>query len=105
MVQGACGGSPAVIDVQLTDHGIEIPRSVPSGPVEFRIANTGTREHNLKIVGGGMEVESAIVVPGQSTTLETTLSTNRFDTFCAVGDHTSKERNEIGVTMTAAPAQ
>ena len=91
--------------LDLTDSGIEIPRTVPTGDVEFRITNAGTREHNLKIVGGGLEAESAVVEPGKSTTLQTTLTTSRFDTFCAVGDHTSKERNEVGVTITAAPAQ
>ncbi|RPI50238.1 MAG: hypothetical protein EHM55_21840 [Acidobacteria bacterium] len=101
----ACGRPRQVVEVVLTDQGIQIPKSVPSGEVEFRITNAGTRDHNLKIVGGGLEVESAVVEPGKSATLDTTLTTSRFDTFCAVADHTSKERNEAGVTITAASAQ
>ncbi len=105
MTHAACGGPRHAIDVRLTDHGVQILKSVPSGDVEFRITNGGTRDHNLKIVGGGLEIESPVVEPGKTATLAATLPTSRFDTFCAVGDHTSKERNEAGVTITAAPAQ
>ena len=82
-----------------------MPRSVPSGDLEFRIRNEGTRDHSMKIVGGGLEVESATIEPGEAGTLKVSLTPNRFDAFCAVGDHTSKERGEVGVTVTASPPQ
>src|SRR5688572_16008684 len=92
----ACGGSANVVDVRLTDTGIEMPRSLEVGATEFRITNAGTRDHSMKIAGSGIEVESVELPPGERGSLELTLPEGAgFNVFCAVGDHTAKEEGVI----------
>jgi len=91
----ACRGTQTV-EVKLTDQDIQMPRVVPSGDVEFRISNVGTRDHSMKVVGSGIEIESSDVQPGETGSLKMTIPPGAgFNVFCAVGDHTSREKGAV----------
>lgn len=46
-----------VVEVQLTDDGIEMPDDVPAGSLLFEVANSGTESHGFAIDGvdGGLD--------------------------------------------------
>jgi len=91
----ACRGSQ-IVEVKLSDQDIQMPRVVPSGDVEFRISNVGTRDHSMKLVGSGIEVESSDVQPGETGSLKMTIPPGAgFNVFCAVGDHTAREKGTV----------
>jgi hypothetical protein len=91
----ACSGTQTV-DVKITDNEIQMPRIVPSGDVEFRITNAGTRDHSMKVVGSGIEIESSDVPPGETGSLKMAIPPGAgFNVFCEVGDHTAREKGAV----------
>src|SRR5262245_45762842 len=48
-------GPTVVMEVRLTEFAIEMPKTMPPGPVTFSVTNAGTLEHNFEIEGEGFE--------------------------------------------------
>ncbi|HKH48748.1 MAG TPA: cupredoxin domain-containing protein [Thermoanaerobaculia bacterium] len=88
----ACGGDHSdakqanqVIEVHVTDHQLEMPTSLPTGPTTFKVVNTGTHEHSFQITGpaGDQKLETALK-PGETGSIELYLDTGTYRVFCPV---------------------
>ncbi|MEW6750115.1 MAG: hypothetical protein AB1505_03960 [Candidatus Latescibacterota bacterium] len=87
----ACGdddetGGPVgpgnTVEVELTDFTIEMPASVPAGPVEFVVTNTGNVEHNFEIEGQGIEEEfGSDLQPGEMKTMRLDLEPGTYEVY------------------------
>jgi len=91
----ACGGKK-IVDVRVTDQAIQMSHTLAGGQTEFRITNAGTRDHSMKIAGSGIEIESVDVPPGETRSLMLDVpDSGGFNVFCAVGDHTAREKGVV----------
>jgi uncharacterized cupredoxin-like copper-binding protein len=97
----ACGGSSNGGDegdvlqtIQVSENefsispaSIELPRA---GTYEFAVRNDGQISHALSIEesGGGNEVESGEITPGEKKTVRFTFSADgSFEMYCPIGNH------------------
>jgi plastocyanin len=72
--------------VSLTEFAIDMPTSLPAGPVVFTISNDGAAPHNFVVEGDGFEGRlPARVAPGASATLELDLPPGTYTVYCPVG--------------------
>ncbi len=60
---------------------------VSAGPIRFVIENGGTMQHDFAIQVNGTEQKSAMLEPGQSTTLKITLAPGTYTYRCTVPGH------------------
>ena len=104
LLLAACGGSSDGSDqsqagdvlqtIQLSETefsispaAIDVPRA---GTYEFAVKNDGQIAHALNIEesGGGNEVESGDIAPGETKTVRFTFSGDgSFEMYCPIGDH------------------
>ncbi len=88
----AAGTTPAAegqtVNVTLTEFRIEMPSSVPAGPVSFVVTNQGAVEHNFEVEGEGLEEEfDENLKPGETKTLTLDLAPGTYEVYCPVGNH------------------
>jgi Cupredoxin-like domain len=85
----AAGESPAVIvEVKLTEFSVEMPKTVPPGPLTFSVTNAGTMEHNFEIEGEGIEKKfDTNLKPGETRSLPVDLPAGTYRVYCPVKDH------------------
>jgi uncharacterized cupredoxin-like copper-binding protein len=91
---GADEGADALQTFQVSENefsinpaSIELPRA---GTYEFAVTNDGQISHALNIEesGGGNEVESGDIGPGEKKTVRFTFSGDgSFELYCPIGDH------------------
>ena len=86
------GTTPAAgaqtVEVTLTEFAIEMPSTIPAGPVAFVVTNNGTVEHNFEVEGEGIEEEfDENLQPGETQTLEVELEPGTYEVYCPVGNH------------------
>ncbi len=82
--------SPAgtVVEVNLDEYHIHMPTTIPSGSVSFQIRNTGNHEHNIRIVGHGVDATLPHnLKPGEHAELPLTLEPGTYKVTCPVGPH------------------
>ena len=84
-------GEPPIetIEVTETDFSLdpsEITLDQP-GTYVFRAVNSGTADHALEIEGEGIEEETEVIPPGESTELEVNLDPGTYKLYCPVGNH------------------
>jgi uncharacterized cupredoxin-like copper-binding protein len=87
---GSPTGSSAgqVVEVRLSEYKIEMPSSVPTGSVTFRVTNDGQQEHSFEVEGQATESElEANLAPGQSQTLTVDLQAGSYEFYCPVDGH------------------
>ena len=72
----ACGGGrpeqeAQVVQVQVTDNGIEMQNPLPTGLTTFQVTNSGTREHSFGLTGpsGDLKLEEPLK-PGETASME-----------------------------------
>ncbi|HEX4962187.1 MAG TPA: hypothetical protein VF173_15230 [Thermoanaerobaculia bacterium] len=81
----ACGGAShngqaqQTVQVRITDQGIEMPPSLPSGVTTFKVTNAGTTQHSFGITGpsGDQKLEAALK-PGESGALDIVLDAGTY---------------------------
>src|SRR5262245_51730007 len=79
------------VDVTLSEYKIEMPAALPAGPTTFRIANTGSKTHNFKIEGNGLEEKlKANLKKDDSGTMQVNLKPGSYKVTCPVWDHDHK---------------
>ena len=79
------------VEVTLTDHRIDMPRSIPAGKTAFIVTNSGKAKHNFEIEGQGIEKKFfASVDPNESKTLQLNLKPGNYKVFCPMEDHEGK---------------
>lgn len=95
-------GGAAEVPVSLTEFAIDMPTSLPAGPVVFTIRNDGSAPHNFVIEGDGVEGRlPARVAPGTSATLELDLPAGTYTVYCPVGNGAHRAQGmELTLTVT-----
>ena len=100
------GPPPAAVVVQLSEWKVTVAaRTVPAGPVLFRVANAGHIEHAFEVEGEGLEQRTAPIAPGADGTLSVTLKPGRYEIYCPLGGGAHKEagmRTTLTVTEGAS---
>jgi len=79
-----------VVEVTLKEYEIDMPDSLPAGPITFRVTNTGSHDHTLRIEGSG--VDSKIepnLKGGESKGLKVALTPGKDRITWPVGPHVS----------------
>jgi uncharacterized cupredoxin-like copper-binding protein len=85
----ACGGTAEqeiqAVQVRITDHGIEMPPSLPTGATTFEVTNAGSSAHSFALAGpaGDAKLEAPLK-PGETGTLEVVLDTGTYRVYCPV---------------------
>jgi uncharacterized cupredoxin-like copper-binding protein len=81
-------GPIPVVEVKLTEFTIEMPTTVPVGPVTFSVTNAGTMEHNFEVEGQGIEKKfDTNLKPGETRSLRVDLPAGTYTIYCPVDDH------------------
>lgn len=89
----ACGGDRAeeiqqqaqVVQVRVTDHQLEMPNPLPTGPTRLEITNAGTHDHSFGLTGpGGEQKLEAPLKPGETATMELYLDIGTYRAYCPV---------------------
>lgn len=87
----AATGGGEVVQVSLVDGSIDMPDTLPAGPVAFEVTNNGTMEHNFEIEGQGIEeVFDENLAPGDAQTMEVDLAAGEYHVYCPVADHAAQ---------------
>jgi uncharacterized cupredoxin-like copper-binding protein len=74
-----------VVLVKLVESKIDMPASIRSGPITFRVTNNGTVEHSLQIQGQGVDKKlDGNLKPGESRDLQVTLAPGSYQVFSPV---------------------
>jgi glucose/arabinose dehydrogenase/uncharacterized cupredoxin-like copper-binding protein len=95
----AATGAGQVVQVSLVDGAIEMPNTLPAGPVTFEVTNTGAMEHNFEVEGGDIEeVFAENLAPGESQTMAIELPAGEYRVYCPVADH-AQQGMELTLTV------
>lgn len=91
-VASTAGDGPVpIVEVKLTEFAIEMPPTVPIGPVTFSVTNAGTVEHNFEVEGQSLEEKFDVALkPGENRHLRVDLPGGTYTIYCPLDDH--KER-------------
>ncbi|MEZ4733947.1 MAG: cupredoxin domain-containing protein [Caldilineaceae bacterium] len=93
--------TPNQVEVELFGREIQMPTTLPAGPTEFIVTNTGDGPHNFEIEGQGIEEAFAEnLQPGETMTMQVDLQPGEYTIYCPVGNHRSQGM-EMTLTVTA----
>jgi uncharacterized cupredoxin-like copper-binding protein len=84
----ADGPEAQLVQVRVTDTGIEMPNPLPTGAAKFEITNAGSHEHSFGITGpaGDITLEKPLK-PGETASLdEMFLDTGTYRVYCPVDE-------------------
>ena len=78
--------SEKVVNVTLTEWRIEMPGTLPAGPYNLKITNSGKHSHTLKLKSEKFEVRLARNLdPGESVELKIDLKPGVYRVYCPIG--------------------
>ena len=96
----AATDGPNVVGVTLTEFAINLPATLPAGPTQLNITNTGNLPHNFVIEGNGISERLAEnLQPRTSGQLTLDLTPGAYTIFCPVGEGAHRA-NGMEVTLT-----
>lgn len=79
-----------MVNVQITDQGIEMDQSLAAGKTAFVVKNTGKEKHNFEIEGSNLEKSFWLAIsPGDSKTMQVDLKAGTYEADCKL--HGTKE--------------
>jgi uncharacterized cupredoxin-like copper-binding protein len=82
------GEGSTTVNVTAIDFSYALDKTEASaGTVNFVIENSGAMQHDFAIQVNGVEQKSAMLQPGESTTLSVTLSPGTYSYRCTVPGH------------------
>jgi hypothetical protein len=88
----ACGGARSAtqaqtqtVQVRITDQGIEMPLSLPSGVTTFQVTNSGSGEHSFGVSGpsGDKKLDHSLK-SGESASLDVVLDSGTYRVYSPV---------------------
>ena len=83
------------VDVHLREYAIQMPGTLPAGPITFVVHNDGKKVHSFRIEGPGLsEILAKPVDPQMTENLQVTLQPGEYKVYCPIGSHEVK-----GMTM------
>lgn len=95
----------STIDVELGDFFIDMPTTIPAGPVTLNVTNVGTMPHTITIEGNGVSMTMPETLsPGGSTTWQIDLEPGTYTFYCPIGNHRALGM-ELSVTVEGAQAE
>ena len=87
----ASAAASNTVDVTLSEYKIEMPATLAAGPTTFKVTNSGSKTHNFKIEGSGLEEKlKSNLKKGESGTVEVNLKPGTYKITCPVWDHDHK---------------
>jgi uncharacterized cupredoxin-like copper-binding protein len=76
------------VAVTLMEFAIDMPSTLPAGPVTFAVTNGGTITHSFEIENADLEEElEAELAPGETGMLTVDLAPGTYEVYCPVGNH------------------
>lgn len=79
------------VQITLHDNRIDLPDTLKAGPTMFGVTNRGEVEHGLVVLAPGERQQLAkldvLLKPGESATLEVSLTPGRFEVYCPLEGH------------------
>jgi uncharacterized cupredoxin-like copper-binding protein len=79
------------VEVTLTEHKINMPKSLEAGKTAFVVTNNGKGKHNFEIEGQGIEKKFMMSLgPNDTKTLHVDLKPGTYKVYCPVGEHAAE---------------
>jgi uncharacterized cupredoxin-like copper-binding protein len=79
------------VDVKLTEHHIDMPKSVSPGKTAFVVKNAGEEKHNFEIRGKGTDQKFLVALtPDQTKVLHVNLKRGTYKVYCPLDRHEEK---------------
>jgi uncharacterized cupredoxin-like copper-binding protein len=86
------------VPVSLMEFAIDMPDSLPAGPVTFMVTNNGTVTHSFEIENADLEEElESELAPGETGMLTVDLAPGTYEVYCPVDGH-RQQGMELEVT-------
>jgi uncharacterized cupredoxin-like copper-binding protein len=86
------------IPVSLVEFAIDMPDTLPAGPVTFMVTNNGTVTHSFEIESADLEEElESELAPGETGMLTVDLAPGTYEVYCPVDGH-RQQGMELEVT-------
>ncbi len=87
------------VEVELTEHRIDMPKSVKPGKTAFVVKNAGKMKHNFEVQGEGIEQKFLLALGPQDTkVLHVNLKPGTYKVYCPMKDH-EKKGMEVKLTV------
>jgi plastocyanin len=88
------------VPVSLMEFAIDMPTTLPAGPVTFAVTNDGTITHSFEIENESIEEElETPLEPGQTGMLTVDLAPGTYEVYCPIGNHADNGmRTEVTVS-------
>lgn len=88
------------VRVSLMEFAIEMPTTLPAGPVTFAVINDGTVTHSFEIENADLEEQlETPLEPGQTGMLTVDLAPGTYEVYCPIGNHAD---NGMRIEVTVA---
>lgn len=98
--EGAALVSGDEVPVSLMEFAIDMPTTLPAGPVTFAVTNDGTITHSFEVENESLEEElETPLEPGQTGLLTVDLAPGTYEIYCPIGNHAD---NGMRVEVTVA---
>jgi hypothetical protein len=82
---------PVRVEVRLREWAIDLPDTLPAGPVTFAVHNVGHDDHAFRIHGHGIDTATRVLEPDLADTLAVTLAPGRYGIECPVKEPEERE--------------
>lgn len=84
--------STRTIDVDLKEFRIIMPSTLEAGDVTLSVSDSGSLEHNIDIVGPGIDHKTfpTNLRPGETLTMEVAFRPGTYTIYCPVGQHRAR---------------
>lgn len=80
------------VNVQVTDSGVQMPKTLSPGKTALVVKNTGKQKHNFEIKGGNLEKSFWFnLEPEQTKTMQVELSAGSYEAVCSIDGHVATE--------------
>jgi uncharacterized cupredoxin-like copper-binding protein len=87
----AGAAATTAVDVQLTEYGIQMPDTLPSGQQRLKVANAGKENHNFIIEGPGVSTKlTNDLTRGDTAEIVVDLKPGSYTVYCPVDGHRGK---------------
>lgn len=94
------------MEVRLREWAIDLPDTLPAGPVTFVVRDAGHDDHAFRIHGNGVDAATRVLEPALAATLTVTLSPGRYRVECPVDEPEENENHaKMGMRRTLVVRQ
>jgi uncharacterized cupredoxin-like copper-binding protein len=80
----------ARMEVHLIEYQIQMPATLPAGPLSLNVENGGKEDHGLVITGVGRVEKTDVLKRGDTAALTVNLAPGTYTVYCPVDGHRGK---------------